>query len=54
MLKEEATLLNQLSLSLNETMEKIEKAYEEKNANEFNKLRKFFLQLQEKIAEELK
>jgi len=54
MLKEEATLLNQLSISLKETMEKIEKAYEEKNANEFNKLKKFFSQIQDKIIEELK
>jgi len=54
MLKEEVNILNQLSLSLEETMEKIEKAYEEKNANEFNKLRKFFFQIQEKIVEDLK
>jgi hypothetical protein len=51
MLKEEATLLEQLSISLSDTIEKIEKAYERKDANEFNNLRKFFFQIQEKITE---
>lgn len=51
MKKEEYTLLNQLSASLNETMEKMEKASKEENANEFNKLRKFFSKIQDKIIE---
>jgi len=54
MLKEEVVLLSQLSLSLKETLEKMEKTCEEKNANEFNKLRKFFFQLQDKVSEILK
>jgi len=51
MLKEEVVLLSQLSLSQKETLEKMDKACEEKNADEFNKLRKFFFQIQDKISE---
>jgi len=48
---EDRVLLAQLSKSLEEAVEKIEKAYIEKNAEEFNKLKKFFFQIQEKIRE---
>ncbi|MFH1365235.1 MAG: hypothetical protein ABIH28_01475 [archaeon] len=51
MKKEESALLNQLAVSLEETMKKMEKASKEENANEFNKLRKFFFKIQEKIIE---
>jgi hypothetical protein len=54
MLKEDATLLNQLSDSLEETVKKMEMAYEEKDITEFNTLRKFFSQIQEQISETLK
>jgi hypothetical protein len=49
--KDESALLNQLALSLEQTVEKIEKACTEKNADELNKLRKLFFQIQEKIIE---
>ncbi len=52
--KEDSIILNQLAVSLEETMNKMEKAYREKKADEFNNLRRFFLQIQDKIEEYIK
>jgi hypothetical protein len=49
MKRENAALLSQLISSLEETFQKLERAYQEKNAEEFDKLKKLFLQIQEKI-----
>jgi hypothetical protein len=44
-------MLNQLSVSLEQTVKKMEKAYAEKNSKELKKLKILFLNIQEKIAE---
>ncbi len=50
MSREGSIPLKQLSLSLKETIDKMEKAYEEKNIDEFNRLKDLFFQIQEKIV----
>lgn len=47
-------VLNQLAVSLEETVKKIEEAYDKKDTDELNKLKKLFSQIQEKITESLK
>lgn len=54
MKKEESALLNQLALSLEETVNKLDKAYQGENTEEFDRLRKLFFQNQEKIEGALK
>jgi hypothetical protein len=51
---EKCIVLNQLSISLEETAKKIETAYEKKDVDELNKLKKLFSQIQEKISENIK
>jgi hypothetical protein len=44
-------MLNQLSVSLEQTVKKMEKAFAEKNSKELIKLKGLFLNIQEKIIE---
>lgn len=52
--KDEIIFLNQLINSLEEAYQKLETAYKNKDYENFNKLKKFILEVQEKISESLK
>lgn len=52
--KEEFTFLSQLAKSLEEAESKLEQAYEERDYEKFNRLKKFILQIQKKISEIIK
>lgn len=49
--KEDIPFLNQLVKSLEESELKLEKAYEKKDYENFNKSKKFILQIQKQISE---
>jgi uncharacterized membrane protein (DUF106 family) len=49
MKREEITFLNQLLISLKETVKKIEEAYEDKDVNKLNNSKKTAIQIQEEI-----
>jgi len=51
MQKQNLIFLKQLVLSLEEAEEKLERAYDKKDFDEFNKIKKFILQTQKKISE---
>jgi len=51
MKKEDIPFLNQLIKSLEETESKLEEAYEKKDYEDFNKLKKFMMQIQKRIHE---
>lgn len=52
--KEDIPFLNQLVKSLEEALSKLEKSYEKKNYEEFNKSKKFMLKIQKQISEVIK
>ena len=52
--KEEITFLNQLVKTLEEAESKLEQAYEKRNHENFNRLKKLILQVQKKISEVIK
>jgi len=52
--KEDIPFLNQLVKALEEGELKLEKAYEKKDHEDFNKSKKFMLQIQRKISEVIK
>lgn len=52
--EEEVTFLNQLVKTLEEAESKLEQAYEERDYEKFNRLKKFILQIQKKISEVIK
>ncbi len=52
--QEDIPFLNQLVKSLEETELKLEKAYEKKDQEHFNKSKKFMLQIQKQIFEIIK
>jgi len=52
--KEDIPFLNQLVKSLEESELKLEKAYEKKNHEEFNKSKKFMMKIQKQISERIK
>ncbi len=52
--KEDFIALKQMTSSLTEILGNMEKTILEENANEFNKLRKLFIQIQGQIVEHLK
>ena len=52
--KEEVTFLNQLVKTLEEAESKLEQAYEKRNHENFNRLKKLILQVQKKISEVIK
>lgn len=54
MKKEDIPFLNQLVNSLEEAELKLGKAYEKKDYDEFNKSKKFMLQIHKKISEVIK
>ena len=54
MKKEDIPFLNQLVKSLEEAESKLEKAYEKKNYEEFNKSKKFMLKVQKQVSEVIK
>ena len=54
MIKEDIPFLNQLVKALEETELKLEKAYEKKDYESFDKSKKFMLQIQRKISEVIK
>jgi hypothetical protein len=54
MKKEDIPFLNQLVKSLEEAESKLEKTYEKKNYEEFNKSKKFMLKIQRQISEVIK
>lgn len=51
MKKEDIEFLNQLIISLDDAGKKLEYFYNKKDAENFNKVKKFILQLQTKISE---
>ena len=53
MKKEDIPVLNQLIVSLEGAENKLEKAYEEKDSQSFNNLKKMILQIQGRIQEVL-
>ncbi len=52
--RDDIPFLNQLVKALEETESKLEKAYEKKDYENFNKSKKFMLQIQRKISEVIK
>ncbi len=52
--KEDIPFLNQLVKALEETELRLEKAYEKKDYEDFDKSKKFMLQIQGKISEVIK
>ena len=52
--KREVQYIAQLITTLEQARIKLEKAYNEKNIDEFNNVKKFILQIQRKISEVLK
>jgi hypothetical protein len=52
--KEEVPFLKQLISSLEKTTEKLEIAYEKKDYEEFTKLKRFILKIQEQISQIIK
>lgn len=50
MKKEDILILNQLVLSLEDSFDMLKKSYENKNAEKFNKSKKFILQAQKEIS----
>lgn len=53
-IKEDISFLIQLVRSLEEAVLKLEEYYEKKDYENFNKSRKFILQIQKKISDEIK
>lgn len=53
-LEEDISLLRQLVNSLEESEEKLEEAYKNQDAENFNKAKKFILKIQNKIDEIIK
>lgn len=51
--KEDLSFLNQLVSSMEKSEEKLEEAYKKGNSEEFNKAKKFMLQIQKQISEVL-
>lgn len=49
--KEEIVFLNQLVKSLEEGELKLEEAHEKKNHEDFNKMKKFMMEIQKQISE---
>lgn len=54
MKKEDIPILEQSIGSIEEALPKLERAYKDKDYDEFNRIKKFILNLQEKILESLK
>ncbi len=54
MKKEEVVFLNQLIESLEDSEKKLEEAYNKNNFDDFNKIKKFMLDLQMQISKLLK
>lgn len=52
--KDDASILNQLIMSLEESESKLEAYYEKKDYDNFNKAKKFILILSKKISEVIK
>lgn len=52
--KGDLEFLNQLVDSIQEARDKLEKAYNEKDYEKFDKTKKFMIQIQKKISEGLK
>ena len=52
--KEDVAFLKQLIESLEDSGKKLENAYNKRDANEFNKIKRFMLELQGQIAGALK
>ncbi len=52
--KEDISFLNQLVKSLEESELKLEKAFEKKDSEEFNKSKKFMMKIQKQISEVIK
>ncbi len=52
--EEDLSVLNQLIKSMDESKEKLEKAYDKRDHDKFNKTKKFMLEIQKKISEVLK
>lgn len=50
----EVEFLNQLAETLKETEKKLELAYQRKDVENFNKIKRFIFQIQEKISEVVK
>ena len=50
MKREDILILNQLIFSLEDNFEMLKKPYEDKNAEKFNKSKKFILQAQKEIS----
>jgi hypothetical protein len=53
-LEEDASLLRHLISSLDEAEKKLEESYEKKDADNFNKTKKFILQINQKISDVIK
>jgi len=54
MKKEEIEYLSQIAKSLGEVEPQLERAYNQKDAENFNKIKRFVLQAQKKISEVIK
>lgn len=54
MKKEDLPFLNQLIKSLEKSVSKLERAYEKKDYEEFNNVKKFGLKIQKQISEVIK
>lgn len=54
MARENPEILKQLIESLEKAEEKLEKAYKKEKHEDFNKIKKFILETQQKISEHLK
>ena len=49
--KEEAEFLSQIANSIKTAQERIEVVYKERNYDEFNQLKKFMMQIQQRISQ---
>ena len=48
--KEDISFINQLNESLEKAYKKLEEAYEKKDIDEFNKIKKFMIKIQKQIS----